>query len=182
MKQRSSGLFIQIHFEHNRCFINCFVQAHFEVSVKQCDRDDRNPTSAPGGLQAAGFPFSSACVDWCSAEGGQKCIFWAGDQIWWDVACGKGVNYAKNKILANIRTVLPGKEYTQYSLHNVHLQYPWVMELTRHPQVLRVASAILGPDVILLDSRFICKYPTISPDGNNGKDGLPYVAWHQDMR
>uniref|UniRef100_A0A3B5K858 Zgc:174917 n=1 Tax=Takifugu rubripes TaxID=31033 RepID=A0A3B5K858_TAKRU len=43
-------------------------------------------------------------------------------------------------------------------------------------------TAILGPDVILLDSRFICKYPAISPDGTSGKDGLPYVAWHQDMR
>uniref|UniRef100_H2TNG6 Zgc:174917 n=1 Tax=Takifugu rubripes TaxID=31033 RepID=H2TNG6_TAKRU len=75
-----------------------------------------------------------------------------------------------------------GKEYTQYSLHNVHLRYPWVMELTRHPQILRVVTAILGPDVILLDSRFICKYPAISPDGTSGKDGLPYVAWHQDMR
>lgn len=78
--------------------------------------------------------------------------------------------------------VFPGKEYTQYSLHNIHLQYPWVMELTRHPQVLRVVSAILGPDVILLDTRFICKYPTISPGGTDGKDALPYVAWHQDMR
>lgn len=88
----------------------------------------------------------------------------------------------KNKKPANVRSVFPGTEYTQYSLHNVHVQYPWVMELTRHPQVLRVVSAILGPDVILLDSRFICKYPTISPDGNDGEDGLPYVAWHQDMR
>uniref|UniRef100_A0A3B3YEY3 Uncharacterized protein n=1 Tax=Poecilia mexicana TaxID=48701 RepID=A0A3B3YEY3_9TELE len=67
-----------------------------------------------------------------------------------------------------------GTAYTQYSLHNVHLQYPWVMSLTKHPRILRVIQAILGPDVILLDSRFICKYPTIKP--------LPYVAWHQDMR
>lgn len=98
------------------------------------------------------------------------------------MARGKDVKYVKNKKPANVHSVFPGTEYTQYSLHNVHLQYPWVMELTRHPQVLRVVSAILGPDVILLDSRFICKYPTISPDGNDGEDGLPYVAWHQDMR
>lgn len=84
-----------------------------------------------------------------------------------------------------------GKEYTQYSLHNVHLQYPWVMNLTTHPRILQVITAILGPDVILLDSRFICKYPTAvkqaddenkpKPDGNV-EDELPYVAWHQDMR
>uniref|UniRef100_I3KN28 Zgc:174917 n=1 Tax=Oreochromis niloticus TaxID=8128 RepID=I3KN28_ORENI len=61
-----------------------------------------------------------------------------------------------------------GTKYTQYSLHNVHLQYPWVMNLTKHPRILQVITAVLGPDVILLDSRFIYE--------------LPYVAWHQDMR
>ncbi|XP_042348727.1 probable alpha-ketoglutarate-dependent hypophosphite dioxygenase [Plectropomus leopardus] len=79
-----------------------------------------------------------------------------------------------------------GEEYTQYSLHNVHRQYPWVSGLTKHPKIIQVMEAILGPDVILLDSRFICKYPTLKPDilekeGEN-KPGLPYVAWHQDMR
>lgn len=78
--------------------------------------------------------------------------------------------------------MFPGKEYTQYSLHNVHLHYPWVMDLAKKPKILQVVKAILGPDVILLDSRFICKYPVIKPDGKVGEDGLPYVAWHQDMR
>lgn len=89
----------------------------------------------------------------------------------------------------------PGKEYTQYSLHNVHLQYPWVMSLAKHPRVLEVVTAVLGPDVILLDSRFICKYPALKPgniqaneegetkpDGATEDDVLPYVAWHQDMK
>ncbi|XP_041847205.1 L-proline trans-4-hydroxylase [Melanotaenia boesemani] len=85
-----------------------------------------------------------------------------------------------------------GEDYTQYSLHNVHLQYPWVMNLTKHPRVLQVIQAILGSDVILLDSRFICKYPVLKPAGHeenknetdekNGENELPYVAWHQDMR
>ena len=79
-------------------------------------------------------------------------------------------------------SIFSGEEYTQYSLHNVHLQYPWVSDLTKHPQILQVVKAILGPDVILLDSRFICKYPTLKPDGSGGENGLPYVAWHQDMR
>lgn len=89
----------------------------------------------------------------------------------------------------------PGEEYTTYSLHNVHLQYPWVMSLTKHPRVLQVVTAVLGSDVILLDSRFICKYPALKPgntqpneegvtkpDGATEEDGLPYVAWHQDMK
>ncbi|KAL2077576.1 hypothetical protein ACEWY4_027080 [Coilia grayii] len=95
-----------------------------------------------------------------------------------------------------------GTDYTKYSLHNVHLQYDWVMGLVKHPRVLEVVRAILGPDVLLLDSRFICKYPVSR--GNGGADvipydnkpagqefareegiekaGLPFVAWHQDMR
>lgn len=87
-----------------------------------------------------------------------------------------------------------GEEYTSYSLHNVHREYQWVRDLTKHPQILEVVKAILGPDVILLDSRFICKYPTLKPviqenddretkpDGTVGGNELPYVAWHQDMR
>ncbi|XP_036423814.1 probable alpha-ketoglutarate-dependent hypophosphite dioxygenase [Colossoma macropomum] len=99
-----------------------------------------------------------------------------------------------------------GEDYTSYSLHNVHMEYDWVMALTKHPRVLEVITAVLGPDVILLDSRFICKYPVFkqSPakthDSNgitaynqeseaeksmsdqNSDPGLPYVAWHQDMK
>lgn len=73
-----------------------------------------------------------------------------------------------------------GTEYTSYSLHNVHQKYDWVMALTQHPRVLEVVKAVLGPDVILLDSRFICKYPTLKT--NRAGEELPYVAWHQDMR
>ncbi|XP_054648676.1 probable alpha-ketoglutarate-dependent hypophosphite dioxygenase [Dunckerocampus dactyliophorus] len=77
-----------------------------------------------------------------------------------------------------------GENYTKYSLHNVHRQYPWVMDLTKHPRILQVVQAIVGPDVILLDSRFICKYPTPKPSSTQGHEDeeLPYVAWHQDMR
>eukprot|EP00062_Callorhinchus_milii_P000851 gi/632935361/ref/XP_007889766.1/ PREDICTED: phytanoyl-CoA dioxygenase-like [Callorhinchus milii] len=73
-----------------------------------------------------------------------------------------------------------GKEFTQYSLHNVHLQHKWVMDLASHPQVLSTITAALGPNVILLDSRFICKYP--ASDVPHKDDVAPYVAWHQDIR
>uniref|UniRef100_UPI0025AEA3E7 L-threonyl-[L-threonyl-carrier protein] 4-chlorinase n=1 Tax=Doryrhamphus excisus TaxID=161450 RepID=UPI0025AEA3E7 len=77
-----------------------------------------------------------------------------------------------------------GENYTAYSLHNIHRQYPWVMDLTKHPRILQVVQAIVGPDVILLDSRFICKYPTPERSSTHGHEDeeLPYVAWHQDMR
>ncbi|XP_041052019.1 probable alpha-ketoglutarate-dependent hypophosphite dioxygenase [Carcharodon carcharias] len=73
-----------------------------------------------------------------------------------------------------------GKVYTQYSLHNVHLQYKWVMDLAANPLVLQAIIAVLGPNVILLDSRFICKYP--ASDVPHKNDVVPYVAWHQDIR
>ncbi|XP_053734731.1 probable alpha-ketoglutarate-dependent hypophosphite dioxygenase [Synchiropus splendidus] len=79
-----------------------------------------------------------------------------------------------------------GEAYTQYSLHNIHLQHKWAMDLAKHPKLLRVMMALLGPDVILLDSRFICKYPTVQQEQRRSEthpeSGLPYVAWHQDMR
>lgn len=78
------------------------------------------------------------------------------------------------------------------------------MALTKHPRVIEAMTAVLGPDVLLLDSRFICKYPAskqsktqagndIVPHNqeNEGQENksdqetepsLPYVAWHQDMK
>ncbi|XP_078066492.1 putative alpha-ketoglutarate-dependent hypophosphite dioxygenase [Mustelus asterias] len=73
-----------------------------------------------------------------------------------------------------------GKVYCQYSLHNVHLQSKWVMDLATHPLVLQAIIAVLGPNVFLLDSRFICKYPaSVVPHKSNV---APFVAWHQDIR
>ncbi|XP_029463308.1 phytanoyl-CoA dioxygenase-like [Rhinatrema bivittatum] len=73
-----------------------------------------------------------------------------------------------------------GKEYTQYSLHNIHLEHEWVMKLAAHPRALEAMTAVLGPNLILLDSRFICKYP--SSDVPHKGNTVPYVAWHQDIK
>ncbi|XP_076440685.1 phytanoyl-CoA dioxygenase domain-containing protein 1-like [Babylonia areolata] len=68
-----------------------------------------------------------------------------------------------------------GQEDATYSLHNVHMTKPWVLRLATHNSLLAPLQKILGPNLILLDSRFICKYPTPS-----NKDA--FVAWHQDVR
>nr|KAI8749440.1 putative alpha-ketoglutarate-dependent hypophosphite dioxygenase [Biomphalaria glabrata] len=70
-----------------------------------------------------------------------------------------------------------GQENATYSLHNKHLTDEWVLRLTSHPNMLKPLKAVLGPNLILLDSRFICKYPV-------GKDEEKeaFVAWHQDVR
>ncbi|NP_001099060.1 uncharacterized protein LOC565650 [Danio rerio] len=95
-----------------------------------------------------------------------------------------------------------GESYTAYSLHNIHKEYDWVMALAKHPRLLEVVTGVLGPDVILLDSRFICKYPVGSrhaekqesngiiqlsntcnkAEDSNEKEEMPFVAWHQDMK
>ncbi|XP_069505041.1 L-threonyl-[L-threonyl-carrier protein] 4-chlorinase-like [Ambystoma mexicanum] len=73
-----------------------------------------------------------------------------------------------------------GKEHTQYSLHNIHQSHPWAMDLATHPHTLEAITAVLGPNVILLDSRFICKYPSSAVP--HKEDTAPYVAWHQDIK
>ncbi|XP_078541460.1 phytanoyl-CoA dioxygenase, peroxisomal-like [Lissotriton helveticus] len=73
-----------------------------------------------------------------------------------------------------------GKGHTQYSLHNIHQAYPWVMDLAAHPDILKVITAVLGPDIILMETRFICKYP--SCDIPHKDDAVPYVPWHQDIK
>ncbi|XP_012934653.2 probable alpha-ketoglutarate-dependent hypophosphite dioxygenase [Aplysia californica] len=70
-----------------------------------------------------------------------------------------------------------GKDNATYSLHNKHLTEEWVLRLTTHPNMLKPLKAILGNNLILLDSRFICKYPV-----GEEEDKEAYVAWHQDVR
>lgn len=77
-----------------------------------------------------------------------------------------------NEIEANI-----GPEAAAYSLHNIHMKEKWVLDLIANPNLVNQVKELLGPNVFLLDSRFICKYPS-DDDGKPEK----YVAWHQDMR
>ena len=72
---------------------------------------------------------------------------------------------------------ITGKENAQYSLHNVHTKDQWVLKLATHTNILDALKPLLGDDIVLLDSRFICKYPC-----NEIEDGEKYVAWHQDVR
>ncbi|GFO39960.1 phytanoyl-coa dioxygenase like protein [Plakobranchus ocellatus] len=72
---------------------------------------------------------------------------------------------------------LIGKEKATYSMHNLHVKDEWVLRIATHPRILEPLRVILGPNLILLDSRFICKYPT---EGGDEKEA--FVAWHQDAR
>ncbi|XP_046328874.1 phytanoyl-CoA dioxygenase domain-containing protein 1-like [Haliotis rufescens] len=73
-----------------------------------------------------------------------------------------------------------GKENAQYNLHNVHVEHPWVLKVATKPSVLKPLKEILGSNLILLDSRFICKYPNEEVPQKDGSEA--FVAWHQDVR
>ncbi|XP_062578491.1 phytanoyl-CoA dioxygenase, peroxisomal-like [Saccostrea cucullata] len=73
-----------------------------------------------------------------------------------------------------------GKKASQYSFHNIHVKHQWVLQVATHPNLLKPIREILGPNIILLDSRFICKYPDTEMC-SDGQDSA-FVAWHQDMK
>uniref|UniRef100_A0A0B6Y972 Phytanoyl-CoA dioxygenase n=2 Tax=Arion vulgaris TaxID=1028688 RepID=A0A0B6Y972_9EUPU len=94
-----------------------------------------------------------------------------------------GLNVLDDKEVLEIRTNFDnvqmeiGEENATYSLHNKHLTDEWVLRLTTHPNMLRPLKEILGPNLMLLDSRFICKYPV-----RDNEEKEAFVAWHQDVR
>ncbi|XP_061182481.1 phytanoyl-CoA dioxygenase domain-containing protein 1-like [Saccostrea echinata] len=73
-----------------------------------------------------------------------------------------------------------GKKSSQYSFHNIHVKHQWVLQVATHPNLLKPIREILGPNIILLDSRFICKYPDAEMRSEGGDSA--FVAWHQDMK
>jgi len=55
-------------------------------------------------------------------------------------------------------------------IRSAHLYMDWAYELATHPRICNVAEAILGPDVIVLGTLIITKYPSTTST----------VCWHQD--
>ena len=51
-----------------------------------------------------------------------------------------------------------GLEASAYSLHNRHADLRWVYDLVTAPELLDTVEQLLGPNIMLLDSRFICKH------------------------
>ncbi len=66
---------------------------------------------------------------------------------------------------------LEEKEGRNKSVHNRHRDLEFVWELASHPATLDCIEALIGPDILLLDTQFFCKH---GPDPK-------FVAWHQDI-
>jgi len=61
---------------------------------------------------------------------------------------------------------VPGRKWFEYP----HAQYPWACRLMTHPRLLDAVESIVGPDILLWDSKLFPKMP----------GSTDYVTWHQD--
>jgi non-heme Fe2+,alpha-ketoglutarate-dependent halogenase len=67
-----------------------------------------------------------------------------------------------------LRALPPREQHVVLSM--THSAFDWVYQMVSHPTVLDAVEGILGPDLLVWDSRWFSKMP-----GDKA-----YVAWHQD--
>ena len=61
-----------------------------------------------------------------------------------------------------------------------HVYYfRWVLDICKHERVLQAAKKILGPNIVLLSTCLITKYPTVNEKRENFNGD--FVGWHQDL-
>jgi ectoine hydroxylase-related dioxygenase (phytanoyl-CoA dioxygenase family) len=66
-----------------------------------------------------------------------------------------------------------GRESSTFSLQNRHFQERFLWEMATHPKILDVVQELIGADMLLFNTRFMCKFPV--------KDAERFFAWHQDV-
>ena len=57
--------------------------------------------------------------------------------------------------------------------------FRWILDICKHERVLQAAKKILGPNIVLLSTCLITKYPTVDEKRENFKGD--FVGWHQDL-
>ena len=55
--------------------------------------------------------------------------------------------------------------------------FRWILDLCKHERVLEAVKKILGPNIVLLSSCLITKYPVKENSIFKGN----FVGWHQDL-
>lgn len=65
-----------------------------------------------------------------------------------------------------------GKEKSTFGLQNLHFKERFVWEMATHPRVLDLMQQVMGKDILLFRTVFMCKYPS--------KNARGFFAWHQD--
>ena len=74
----------------------------------------------------------------------------------------------RSQISERLRTLPPRQQYHVYS--ETHTFLRWVYELAAHPRVLDAVEGVLGPDLLIWNTRWFAKLP----------GEKMYIAWHQD--
>ena len=74
----------------------------------------------------------------------------------------------RSQISERLRTLPPRQQYHVYS--ETHTFLRWVHELAAHPRVLDAVEGVLGPDLLIWNTRWFAKLP----------GEKMYIAWHQD--
>ena len=57
--------------------------------------------------------------------------------------------------------------------------FRWILDICKHERVLQAAKNILGPNVVLLSTCLITKYPNVDEKRENFNGD--FVGWHQDL-
>ncbi len=73
-----------------------------------------------------------------------------------------------NELVAQV-----GHEASRDGLNARHFDVEFIWELATDSRVLDWVEAVMGPDIVILDSLFFCQYPSSEVEH--------YVAWHQDV-
>ena len=74
----------------------------------------------------------------------------------------------RSRISERLRTLPPRQQYHVYS--ETHTFLRWAYELAAHPRVLDAVEDVLGPDLLIWNTRWFAKLP----------GEKMYIAWHQD--
>ena len=74
----------------------------------------------------------------------------------------------RSQISERLQTLPPRQQY--YVFSETHTFLHWVYELAAHPRVLDAVEGVLGPDLLIWNTRWFAKLP----------GEKMYIGWHQD--
>mgnify|MGYP002046018712 CR=1 FL=1 len=76
--------------------------------------------------------------------------------------------------------ILIGTDVHKVVLLKSHVYYfRWILDICKHERVLQAAKKILGPNIVLLSTCLITKYPNVDEKRVNFNGD--FVGWHQDL-
>lgn len=66
-----------------------------------------------------------------------------------------------------------GREKCAFGLQDRHFEERFIWQMATHAKILEVMQQLMGDDILLYNTRFMCKYPA--------KDAKGFFSWHQDV-